>query len=56
MSERAKAFRCVCEECEPLPPIPGLSIPEPQPTKAKALAAAFLKAAIARKPAAGQDK
>ena len=56
MSERAKAFRCICEECEPLPPIPGLSIPEPQPTKARALGAALLKAAIGHKPAAGQDE
>jgi len=56
MSERAKAFRCVCEECEPLPPIPGLGAPEPEAPKPPALAVAFLKAVIRRKPAAGQDK
>ena len=44
----AKPFRCVCEECEPLPPIPGLSAPEEDKTKPVALAAA-LKGIILRK-------
>lgn len=46
----ARPFRCVCEECEPLPPIPGLSAPEEDKGKPVALASA-LKAAIWRKPA-----
>jgi len=45
-----KPFRCVCEECEPLPPIHGLSAPEEEKSKPAALGAALLSVAIWRRP------
>lgn len=51
-----KPFRCVCEECEPLPPIPGLSTPEEEKSKPAALGAALLTAAIWRRPSGTRNK
>jgi hypothetical protein len=51
-----KPFRCVCEECEPLPPIPGLSAPAEEKSKPAALGAALLSVAIWRRPSSIKHK
>ncbi|WP_156139891.1 MULTISPECIES: hypothetical protein [unclassified Rhizobium] len=46
MTKRAaKAYRCRCEECEQLPPIDGLTAPQPVETQSGAanLLAAFVQ-------------
>jgi hypothetical protein len=30
-AQAIKRYKCICEECEPLPPIDGLRAPDPAP-------------------------
>jgi hypothetical protein len=49
-----RPFRCICEECEPLPPIKGLNEPGEAGEKEPGLAQRLLAAAM-RKPGRGKN-